>query len=103
MLLLHCWAIASASCLRRMAYYVPSASMPPTNSATAIATGLIRTGRAVHTERVGDVVRLSRRGGGYYWITFDGAEVRQGLTLLDAEPLQSTFIAAMARVGRSSK
>ena len=80
-------------------------SMQPTDNATvtAIATGLIRSGRAVHGERVGDVLRLSRRGGGYYWISFDGAELRLGETLLDAEPLQSTFTAAMARVGRAPK
>jgi hypothetical protein len=79
--------------------------MRPTDSATAtaIAIGLIRSGRAAHSERVGDVLRLSRRGGGYYWISFDGAELRIGETLLDAEPLQSTFTAAMARVGRSPK
>ena len=78
--------------------------MRPTHSATAIATGLCRTGRAAqHSERVGDVLRLARRGGGYYWISFDGAELRLGETLLDAEPLQSTFIAAMAQVGRAPK
>lgn len=75
----------------------------PTDNATAIATGLIRTGRAAHTERVGDVLRLERRAGGYYWINFDGAEVRQGLALGDAEPLQMSFAAAMARVGHPAK
>ena len=78
--------------------------MQPTDNATAVATGLRRTGRAArHTERVGNILRLARRGGGYYWISFDGAELRLGETLLDAERLQSTFIAAMARVGRSRK
>ena len=79
-------------------------AMRPTDSATAIATGLCRTGRAAqHTERVGNVLRLARRGGGYYWISFDGAELRLGETLLDADPLQSAFTAAMARVGRAPK
>ncbi|HXA71413.1 MAG TPA: hypothetical protein VNW24_13245 [Stellaceae bacterium] len=78
--------------------------MQPTDNATAVATGLCRTGRAVQrTERVGDLLRLARRGGGYYWISFDGAELRLGETLLDAEPLQSAFTAAMARVGRAPK
>jgi hypothetical protein len=78
--------------------------MQPTDNATAVATGLCRTGRAVQrTERVGDLLRLARRGGGYYWISFDGAELRLGETLLDAEPLQSAFTAAMARVGRATK
>jgi hypothetical protein len=49
------------------------------------------------------VLRLARRSGGYYWISFDGAELRLGETLLDAEPLQSAFTAAMARVGRAPK
>jgi hypothetical protein len=78
-------------------------SMRPTDNATAVATGLIRSGRAEHSECVGDVLRLARRGGGYYWICTDGTELRLGETLLDAEPLQSTFAAAMARVGRSRK
>jgi hypothetical protein len=78
--------------------------MRPTDNAAAIAAGLCRTGRAApHSERVGNVLRLARRGGGYYWISFDGAELRLGETLLDAEPLQSTFTAAMARVGRAPK
>jgi hypothetical protein len=80
------------------------ADMGPADNATAVATGLCRTGRAAqHTERVGNVLRLVRRGGGYYWISFDGAELRLGETLLDAEPLQSTFAAVMARVGRAPK
>ncbi len=78
--------------------------MQPTDTATAVAAGLCRTGRAAqHAERVGNVLRLARRGGSYYWISFDGAELRLGETLLDAEPLQSTFAAAMARVGRAPK
>lgn len=75
----------------------------PTNSANAIAAGLIRTGRAARTERVGDVLRLKRRAGGFYWIGFDGAELRKGETLLDAEPLQQSFTLTMALSGRSSK
>jgi hypothetical protein len=79
-------------------------AMRPTNKAVAIADGLIRTGRAAHSERVGDVLRLDRREGGFYWIDFNGAEVRQGATLLDAEPLQSSFTAAMsAAAARSPK
>jgi len=46
------------------------------------------------------VLRLERRNGGYYWISFNGSELRQGLNLLDAEPLQSTFVVAMAMAGR---
>lgn len=81
-------------------------TMLPTDSATAIAAGLIRTGRigrAVRTERVGDMLRLKRRAGGFYWITFDGGELLQGETLLDAEPLRESFTLAMALSGRSSK
>lgn len=77
--------------------------MRPSNSAEAIAAGLIRTGRAAHAECVGDVLRLERRAGGFYWIRFDGAELARGDTLLDAEPLQEGFASAMVSAGRSSK
>ena len=75
--------------------------MRPTHTANAIAAGLIRSGRAWdRAERVGDVLRLERKSGGYYWITFDGREIRQGMTLGDAEPLQPTFVAKMTAAGR---
>ena len=69
-------------------------------SATDIAIGLIRTGRAEHPQRVGNILRLERKAGGYFWISFDGRELRKGLTLVDAEELQDNFRVAMALVGR---
>ena len=79
--------------------------MQPTHSADAIVSGLIRTGRAHnHSERVGAVLRLARRKGpGFYWIDVNGHEVRRGETLLNAEPLQESFVAAMKASGRSPK
>jgi len=72
----------------------------PTNRAQAIARGLVRSGRARRAELVGDVIRLERRSGGYYWVAFNGHELGQGMTLGDAEPLQPTFVAKMMAAGR---
>jgi len=76
----------------------------PSNTANAIARGLVRTGRALDALTLcGDTVRLERTRGGFYWLDFNGAELRQGPTLLDAEPLQDSFRLAMARWGRGSQ
>ena len=73
----------------------------PTDAASAIAAGLIRSGRAQgNAEMVGKVIRLPRMSGGYYWISFDGSELRQGMTLGDAELLQPSFALAMLAAGR---
>ena len=73
----------------------------PTNSANAVALGLIRTGRARNrSERLGDLIRLGRCAGGFYWLDINGSELRQGPMLLGAEPLQATFVAAMMMMGR---
>ena len=78
--------------------------MRPTNSANAIVTGLIRTGRARNrSERLGDLIRLERSAGGFYWLDINGSELRQGPMLLGAEPLQPKFVAAMRTAGRSGK
>ena len=78
--------------------------MRPTDSAAAIVTGLIRTGRARNrSERLGDLIRLERCAGGYYWLDINGTELRQGPMLLGAEPLQESFVAAMLASGRSPK
>ena len=75
-----------------------------TNLARAIADGLIGSGRAEAQECLaGDVLRLECRRGGYYWIGFSGSDLLHGPTLRDAEPLQSTFVAAMAAVGRETR
>lgn len=64
-----------------------------------IATGLIRSGRAGPTAcHCGEWVRLAcRNATGFYWIT--DHELRRGPTLIDAEPLQATFVAAMRGLG----
>ena len=78
--------------------------MRPTNSASAIANGLIRTRRARNrSERLGDLIRLERCAGGYYWLDINGGEMRQGETLLNAELLQATFVAAMVAKGQSAE
>jgi len=76
--------------------------MRPTNAANAIAAGLVRSGRARNrSERVGDMIRIERYAGGYYWLDLNGGELRQGTSLLDAEPLQPSFVAAMMKAGRA--
>jgi len=77
--------------------------MRPTNLASEIARGLIRTGRATRSERIGDLLKLDRVNGGSYWLDFLGAELKQGPTLLDAEPLQDSFRLAMALAGRGPR
>jgi len=70
-------------------------------AARRIALGLMRSGRASsNIQDVGNLLRLDRIAGGYYWIECSGDELRQGPTLLDAEPLQDSFRLAMARSGR---
>jgi len=83
---------------------VQTTTMRPTNLAHAIAAGLIGSGRAESREcHAGDVLRLECRRGGYYWVAFSGAELLHGPTLRDAEPLQSTFVAAMAAAGLATR
>lgn len=73
----------------------------PTRLAGDIVNGLIHTGRAIAPmARVGSILRLGRRRGGFYWISLDGEQLSQGETLRDAEPLQSSFRAAMAETGK---
>ena len=72
----------------------------PSETARAIALGLVRTGRALDTRVIaGDTLRLGRKAGGFYWLDFNGHELRQGPTLIDAEPLQGGFVAAMKVAG----
>src|SRR5579864_8675724 len=78
---------------------VQTTTMRPTNLAHAIAAGRAES-RECHA---GDVLRLECRRGGYYWVAFSGAELLHGPTLRDAEPLQSTFVAAMAAAGLATR
>ena len=61
----------------------------------------IQAGRARNRrERLDGLIRLERCAGGYYWLDINGGELRQGETLLDAEPLQPSFVATMIAKGR---
>jgi hypothetical protein len=69
--------------------------------AKAIATGLIRTARAgKHGVFERGILKLERRGGGYYWISLNGDRILSGNRLFDADELQPKFIDAMERAGR---
>jgi hypothetical protein len=69
--------------------------------ATAIARGLVCTGRAAKGIRPGqDMVRLQCLTGGFYWISLDGSQVLRGSTLMAADELQAKFRDAMERAGR---
>jgi hypothetical protein len=72
----------------------------PSATARAIALGLVRTGRADRQERVGDILRLERNSGVFYWLDMSGRELRRGDTLADAEELQPTFLKAMREIGQ---
>jgi hypothetical protein len=67
----------------------------------AIASGLVRTGRASQ-QRVafGHIQLRANRGGGFYWIPADGGRLLRGDDLEGAEELQPTFTEAMAQASR---
>jgi len=83
-----------------MTFSMREPGLHPTNQARFVALGLIRSGRANRQERVGDILRLERLGGGFYWLDISGKELRRGDTLADAEELQPTFVKAMREIGR---
>jgi hypothetical protein len=65
--------------------------------ARAIAEGLFRTARAgKHGVFEQGMLRLERRGAGYYWVALNFS----GARLFDANELQPKFIDAMERAGR---
>jgi hypothetical protein len=69
--------------------------------ATFVARGLLRTERASGTPSIEyEMLRLDRRGGGYYWITFEGTQLYRGRSFFRADELQPKFIDAMERAGR---
>jgi hypothetical protein len=78
---------------------------PISSRAIAVIRGLRRTGRAPNV--VGSVslvddhrwVTVDRIAGGFFFVTIEGAELRRGDNLIDAEPLQSGFTDAMAQLG----
>jgi hypothetical protein len=80
-----------------------------TGRAGAIIRGRLRC-RKARPRRIGDTgdvlaefVRLERLGmpGHFYWIPRDGSEIRAGINIAEAEPLQAGFVDAIERVGRA--
>ena len=68
--------------------------------ATSIARGLIRTERAAGIIKAHQgMLRLECHGGGFYWISLDGARVLRGAKLFEADELQPKFANAMERAG----
>ena len=69
--------------------------------ATSIARGLIRTERAAGVINAHQgMLRLECHGGGFYWISLDGARLLRGEAIWEAEELQPKFADAMERAGR---
>jgi hypothetical protein len=71
----------------------------PTPRARAIANGLIQTKRATNAQSEDGFIRLEAKGGGFYWVSFDGLRLLRGAAFWDAEELQAKFIVAMERAG----
>lgn len=76
-----------------------------TARARAIATGLIRTGRAIGGRIVAldGFMRLDCRGGGFYWVSADGLKLLRGDALWGADELQPKFADAMERAGAAAR
>jgi hypothetical protein len=78
---------------------------PISSRALAVIRGLRRTARAPNV--VGSVslvddhrwVTVDRVAGGFFFVSIEGAELRRGDDLADADLLQAGFVDAMARVG----
>lgn len=72
----------------------------PSLRATAVAEGLVRTGRAVLPhETAHGFITLSGSAWGRYWISYDGTRLLRGVDFRTAEELQPGFIDAMERAG----
>ena len=76
-----------------------STTTKPSPRAKAIATGLVRSGRAAKFQVSGGFVRADGIGSAIYWITGDGTRVLRGDTVDNADELQPGFIEAMTRAG----
>jgi hypothetical protein len=74
----------------------------PSARAKAIATGLVRTGRATKFQVVGEFVRADGIGTAIYWVTSDGTRVLRGVLPDTAEELQSGFIEKMLVAGSAA-
>ena len=90
-----------AAAARPVESSVTTTAPPFSAGARAIAEGLFRTGRAgKHGVYEQGMLRLERRGGGYYWVPLNGDRILSGARLFDANELQPKFIDAMERAGR---
>jgi hypothetical protein len=77
--------------------------MKASQRAHAIAEGLMRTDRASDLCIHRDYLRLrAKRGGGFYWIAFDGGRLLRGDELATSEELQPHFAHAMLQASRSA-
>jgi hypothetical protein len=82
----------------------PATTVPAVLSdrARSVVKGLIATGRAERVKEVAaeDMILLRRLAATdqFYWVAQDG-DIRSGANLVEAEPLQPGFVAAMARAG----
>jgi len=71
----------------------------PAWRAEAITNGLIRSGRATNAQPEDGFIRLKAKGGGFYWVSFDGFRLLRGEAFWNADELQPKFIEAMERAG----
>ena len=71
----------------------------PSARAWAIATGLIRTHRAINATVVSGFICLVAGYGQRYWVSSDGRRVLRGQDLDTADELQPGFVSTMARAG----
>jgi hypothetical protein len=77
----------------------PTPLATPTPRAMAIATGLIRSGRASGPETFRQYIRLADASRERHYVAFNGNRLFRGDTLEQASELQHGFIEAMARKG----
>ena len=77
----------------------PTPLTTPSPRAMAIATGLIRSGRASHPETFRKYIRLAGTSRERYYVAFSGTRLFRGDSLEQASELQHGFIEAMARKG----
>jgi hypothetical protein len=66
----------------------------------AIVDGLVRTRRGSEPHFADAYIQLRAKGGGFYFVVFDGARLLRGDTFEEAEELQAKFAEAMAKAGK---
>jgi hypothetical protein len=75
----------------------------PTARATAIAEGLVRTGRGAIVNTLSGFICVRGTESSFYWVSFDGARVLRGNEIGTADELQSGFVDAMERAGAPAR